>query len=811
MSSQYRVNHPCAHFVQQNEFYFCVCASAGSGRQWFNKMTDFYRLQDSLMQRPSTTSAKLRHSPVAITEGSAIADTDRIIPQSVIIPAQIIEEAKIESKQLVPLPLLSVQRDGEVVPPTARPSWRTLLQSPLGSFLTGLKPRATFIQLAGHKGDFVSGQGGVIYKKSSKLEKAALEELMNDTLKHSVPLYFKPVMLRDEDNNPVEYLELQDLLCFFDDPSVMDVKMGVRTFQEGEINKTKRRMDLLQKMIKLDPNGPSEEEMQLGITKARYMIFRERLSSTNTLGLRIEAIKRCGEKPKNDFQKVKDKDEIQRLLKMYLPDDSELRRTVLSNILDKMSILREKLVDSEFFKYHELIGSSLLFIYDSSGSVGIWLIDFGKTSRSEQPLQHDVRWTMGTREDGYLLGFDNLTSLFQESRRPLAGVAANKMQRPSPIMSLIQYASSFKVVKAFRIACLWNVSQRRLRYTTWRQFLACSVCDAFCIHIVWHLLLLLCASCFRLEHVHDGVDAVEIYAQRVMHWVASHPVGLKLCAPLSLMYASVFLYTVRLWTHMVHVVINVGVWLGASVHASTGLYILGASGTFALTADIITYALPWHIIVFYQTFRVLYCCQLAVIKSVALTFMGWKQNPLRQRIDSCTFTFSEMMIGTLVLAIAVFFLPTTTVFYVFFCLALSSLIATGQVFSWAAQKTLGFIYASSFSNDNGNNQRNQRINLNMYTGFTGCKTSSSLNSSQPQTNVQDDPKKMKAYKLVIADTLIPSPPLWVYKISVKVLRWASNILRGNVIVIIPGIDHQRSIAENQSFNLYTNARETKTE
>lgn len=32
---------------------------------------------------------------------------------------------------------------------------------------------------------------------------------MNDTLKHSVPLYFKPVMLRDEDNNPVEYLELQ--------------------------------------------------------------------------------------------------------------------------------------------------------------------------------------------------------------------------------------------------------------------------------------------------------------------------------------------------------------------------------------------------------------------------------------------------------------------------------------------------------------------------------------------------------------------------------------------------------------------------
>ena len=38
----------------------------------------------------------------------------RIIPQSVVIPSQLIEDAKRESKQLVPLPLLSVQRGGEV-------------------------------------------------------------------------------------------------------------------------------------------------------------------------------------------------------------------------------------------------------------------------------------------------------------------------------------------------------------------------------------------------------------------------------------------------------------------------------------------------------------------------------------------------------------------------------------------------------------------------------------------------------------------------------------------------------------------------
>ena len=50
-------------------------------------------------------------------------------------------------------------------------------------------------------------------------------------------------------------------------------------------------MDLLEKMMSLAPDEPTEEEKQKGVTKLRYMLFRERLSSTYTLGFRIEAIK----------------------------------------------------------------------------------------------------------------------------------------------------------------------------------------------------------------------------------------------------------------------------------------------------------------------------------------------------------------------------------------------------------------------------------------------------------------------------------------------------------------------------------------
>lgn len=77
--------------------------------------------------------------------------------------------------------------------------------------------------------------------------------------------------------------------------------------------------------------------------------------------------------------------------------------------------IAEQIEKSTFFKTHEVVGSSLLFVYDLTGNVGVWLIDFAKTSKARQPLSHRAPWIPGNQEDGYLFGLDTLIDIWKKT------------------------------------------------------------------------------------------------------------------------------------------------------------------------------------------------------------------------------------------------------------------------------------------------------------------------------------------------------------------------------------------------------------
>ncbi|XP_076099924.1 inositol-trisphosphate 3-kinase B-like isoform X3 [Mytilus galloprovincialis] len=274
------------------------------------------------------------------------------------------------------------------------------------------KHRYPWIQLAGHQGNFQAGEKGSVLKKYDSREQKAFLKLNDDILRSYVPEY-RGVVAKNAD----QYLELQDLLCDFDAPFVMDIKMGTRTYLEEELVKAKEkpkpRKDMYQKMVEVDPSAPTpEENKQKSIIKPRYMQWRDEMSSSVDLGFRIEGIKRMDGASSKNFKKTKTRNEVKDALSLFIGDN----QIVLGTYIRRLKAILATQETSKFFKTHELIGSSLLFVHDKTNNANVWMIDFGKTEPlpSDITTNHRTQWVDGNHEDGYLFGLDNLLLILQE-------------------------------------------------------------------------------------------------------------------------------------------------------------------------------------------------------------------------------------------------------------------------------------------------------------------------------------------------------------------------------------------------------------
>ncbi|VDN03716.1 unnamed protein product [Thelazia callipaeda] len=268
-----------------------------------------------------------------------------------------------------------------------------------------------WVQLSGHEGTIVPASDKTLWKRRScgnYNEANAYRALMNDSaLQAFVPRYYREVEYNNE-----SFIEIEDLTAVFDNPMIMDIKMGIRTFLESEVTNEMMRNDLYKKMVSINPHEPTEEERALkAITKMRYMQFREKESSTTALGYRIEAAKMPGGSLQKSFKQVKTREDTGQLLREFF---GKRRFSAGFDILQRLKKLREAVQKSLFFRTHEIIGSSLLLLYDATDA-NVWMIDFAKSVPvNMDTVNHRRQWVYGNHEDGYFFGLDNLIEVMEE-------------------------------------------------------------------------------------------------------------------------------------------------------------------------------------------------------------------------------------------------------------------------------------------------------------------------------------------------------------------------------------------------------------
>lgn len=297
-----------------------------------------------------------------------------------------------------------------------------------------------------------------VLKLYDKVEAECYERLCDsedDPLLNFVAQYFGKVKMREgmpgdifiqswlsrngaAEEDP-DYIQLSNLLCSYSRPLVVDMKLGVRSFAESECSKAKPRPDLFERMRKLDPDEPTEEERAAGaITKHRWMAWRDRQSSTGTLGFRIDGVVGPGglRLAPLEFAALHQREEIINGLIDILPpprfrsaedwhalrrqglegtqalsiDELELKLALALRIRERLTGLREACEASSFVERHEFVGSSVLLAMQADPpKAEVFLIDFAKTTElpSEVVVDHRSPWKLGNHEDGLLFGIDN--------------------------------------------------------------------------------------------------------------------------------------------------------------------------------------------------------------------------------------------------------------------------------------------------------------------------------------------------------------------------------------------------------------------
>ena len=269
--------------------------------------------------------------------------------------------------------------------------------------------------IAGHVANFRKTPHGTLLKTTAAAEARTYKAF--EAAKSPVARFLPELRDVKDSTRKRVIIEMSDLTHGVASPCIMDIKMATRTFTEEDAASQEQRADLLAKMLKVNPDAATPAEAEAGgITKMRYLRFREGASTSASLGFRVDAVQLADglEGVVPDSNEVKSIDSVAKVntaIRQYI----QYRQPLAQEFRLRLRELREALEGDDVFMSHSFVRTSLLFVYsDVTSSCSVHLIDMSKVQKAARVLAHRGPWQPGNDEDGYLDGLDSLIRSFEE-------------------------------------------------------------------------------------------------------------------------------------------------------------------------------------------------------------------------------------------------------------------------------------------------------------------------------------------------------------------------------------------------------------
>ncbi|CDW53860.1 Gpi1 and Mito carr domain containing protein [Trichuris trichiura] len=167
----------------------------------------------------------------------------------------------------------------------------------------------------------------------------------------------------------------------------------------------------------------------------------------------------------------------------------------------------------------------------------------------------------------------------------------------------------------------------------------------------------------QLKHLRLQAHDFVAWLQSLIEWLMGAPGGLKLNKPLNTALGKLFISHLALWRNFMSVVAPV---ISHGIFAMRFSCFLGLSVVLALICDMVS-LLSVHLLCFAIYAARLFHLEVRGLVSMGRLFRGTKYNPLRKRVDSCTFDVEQLLLGSAAFTVFFFLFPTTLTYYAVFC------------------------------------------------------------------------------------------------------------------------------------------------